>query len=63
MIKYLADCCLEVIFDAEPDLILETGDTDPFTGEEISWPNPRVYWSNGAITDGTWTTDGATEAT
>jgi len=57
MTKSLADCCLKVIFDADPELILEAGDIDPFTGEEIGWPNPRVYWSNGVVTDGTWDDD------
>lgn len=50
----LADCCLEVAFDAEPELVLQSGDTDPFTGAEVGWPYPVVYWSNGAVTAGSY---------
>lgn len=48
----LEDCCITVTMDAYPLLTLDAGDTDPFTGQEIGWPAPRVYWSNGVITDG-----------
>lgn len=49
-----SDCCLEVCIppDAVPALTLNEDDVDPFTGETIMWPSPRVYWSNGTITDG-----------
>lgn len=40
--------------DAEPILVLGDGETDPLTGEEILWPYPRTYWSNGVVTDGVW---------
>lgn len=53
----IADCCVDVCMDAEPLLEVAQGDVDPFTGEEVVWPAPRVYWSNGAITDGHWTRD------
>ena len=46
------DCCLEVAFRAEPVLIVDDGEIDPFTGEEVGWPSPRIYWSNGVVTDG-----------
>lgn len=52
----LTDCCLTVVFDAEPELVVETGDVDPLTGEEVGWPGPRVYWSNGLVTDGAFQT-------
>jgi len=53
VIHTLDDCCLHVVIvGAVPVLTLEDGDTDPFTGEMVMWPSPRVYWSNGTITDG-----------
>lgn len=52
----LDDCCLEVLLPpgTVPLLTLGADEVDPFTGEEIAWPLPRVYWSNGVITDGSW---------
>lgn len=52
MAGYLEDCCLAVIVDAVPVMRLEDGDFDPFTGEEVGWPSPVIYWSNGTITAG-----------
>lgn len=49
------DCCVLFVVVGEPVLELNEGDTDPFTGETIGWPFPRVYWSNGSITDGHYT--------
>lgn len=46
------DCCCATAITCEPELILWDGDIDPFTGTEIGWPQPRVYWRNGTITDG-----------
>lgn len=51
---YGQDCCLNVVLpaDAHPVLILED-EIDPFTGEEAGgYPAPRIYWSNGTITEG-----------
>jgi hypothetical protein len=55
--RVLDDCCLEVAFVADPVLVVDDGEVDPFTGEVIGWPYPRVYWSNGVVTDGAWRTD------
>lgn len=51
-VQVAKDCCLEVAFRAEPVLIVGDGEIDPFTGEEVGWPSPRIYWSNGVVTDG-----------
>jgi hypothetical protein len=48
----LEDCCVYVVLDADKELVLEEGDVDPFSGEEVGWPAPRIYWSNGTITEG-----------
>lgn len=50
----MADCCVEIFIPAEvePVLTIDTDDIDPFTGETMIWPSPRIYWSNGMITDG-----------
>lgn len=52
----LDDCCLTVCLPpgVAPTLTLGADEIDPFTGEEIGWPLPRIYWSNGVITDGSW---------
>lgn len=54
MTGYLRDCCVEVLLpdDVTADLVLWDGDVDPFTGEEVMWPQPLVYWSNGTISRG-----------
>lgn len=54
MVYGLDDCCLHVTLPdgVEPALVLWSDDVDPFTGDEIGWPEPRVYWSNGTITEG-----------
>lgn len=54
MAAYLSDCCLEVVVpdDVAPVLRIEDGEVDPFTGEEVGWPAPVIYWSNGTITAG-----------
>lgn len=46
------DCCLTMAFRATPVLTVDDGEVDPFTGEEVGWPFPRIYWSNGVVTDG-----------
>lgn len=48
------DCCVQVHIAAEPVLVLAGGDVDPFTGEEVGWPFPVVYWSNGTVTAGAY---------
>lgn len=50
--NHARDCCLEVAVDAEPVLVIQDGELDPFTDDEVGWPSPRVYWSNGTVTDG-----------
>lgn len=46
------DCCIEIIFSAEPVLVIGEGDVDPFTGVEGNDYSPITYWSNGNITQG-----------
>lgn len=57
VVRVVDDCCVAVAFTADPVLVVDDGEVDPFTGEKIGWPYPRVYWSNGVVTDGQWRVD------
>ena len=50
----ISDCCVKVAFDADILLVISEGEFDPIANEEIGWPFPRVYWSNGLVSDGVW---------
>lgn len=52
--RVVDDCCVAVAFTADPVLTIGEDELDPFTGETVAWPYPRVYWSNGVVTDGQW---------
>jgi hypothetical protein len=45
------DCCMNLLIPYKPALIVRSGETDPFTGDEVyvGW---IVYWANGAVTEG-----------
>lgn len=50
----LDDCCLAVWLPpgVVPLLTVPQDEVDPIAGDEMIWPAPRTYWSNGTITDG-----------
>lgn len=57
-VPYLEDCCLAVVVPSTPLLRIEADEIDPFTGEEVGWPAPVIYWANGTITAGHLDDDG-----